>query len=179
MPFPSAAPTQAHRPSHSHVQLDRDSGQGCRGLLAVHAPEQPLPHGHGCSSKVCVRVVLMLANCSIFFNQLLNNEDITVSLFIFKGPVWSQIDLCTSYCLDRYSKVTTSPVYWCMCFIMHLIVLFLCNEWVLQWEINWNASLGINQCTYAASIMGSSCSVVKVFFWNGLAALCYRRSWLS
>lgn len=86
--------------------------------------------------------------------------------------MWSWMALFISYCLDRYSKVTTILVCWCMCFIMHLIVLFLCNEWVLQWEINWNASLGINQCTYAASIMGSSCSVVKAFFWNGLAARC-------
>lgn len=103
---------------------------------------------------------------------------ITASLFLLKGPVWSQIDLFTSYCLDRYSKITTSLIYCSLCFIMHLMILFLHNEWVLQWETNWNASLGINQCAHTASVMGCSCSVVKVFFQNGLAVLRCHRFWL-
>lgn len=167
--------TCSHVHTHSCTHLEEAMGLWA-GLEAVCLQSEHLTHLCPAVTAASAKYVCAQgdnAGKQFFFMYIC--LIITPSFFLLKGPVWSQIDLFTSYCLDRYSKVTTSLIYWCLCFIMHLMVLFLHNEWVLQWEINWNASLGINQCTHTTSVMGCSCSVVKVFFWNGLATLPYHR----
>lgn len=164
----------SHVHTHTCTHLGETTGALSRfggSLFAIWASDLPLPCNHSCNSKICVCAQGGNAGKQFFCIYICLTIIITASLFLLKGPVWSQIDLFTSYCLDRYSKITTSLIYCCLCFIMHLMILFLHNEWVLQWETNWNASLGINQCAHTASVMGCSCSVVKVFFQNGCTSM--------
>lgn len=85
MPFPGAAPTPALTQPRA---AGRGLGAGLQGSArgpctqAASAPRSRMQQ-----QSVCTCGVNACKLFYFFFNQLLNNEDITVSLFIFKGPV--------------------------------------------------------------------------------------------